>query len=179
MVALIIEMTLSAPPKSMSAELTLQWASDTFSGSDGSSFAAGSYNQIAWKLVSVPQKKIDPNIALELAQKANKLNTKKEKIGTYITTLGAAYYRTGPWRESIDVLENKLKQFEGRAEDYLFLAMAYYQANNKDESLKWYSKAVEWIRDNQGDDIFVRDLLFQIQFEAACTIGINLNPKNS
>jgi tetratricopeptide (TPR) repeat protein/serine/threonine protein kinase len=62
--------------------------------------------------------------------------------------LGIAQYRTGNWEESVTELE-KACEFDtetngqGRAQQWLFLAMAHWQLGHPQEARKWYDKAIE------------------------------------
>ncbi len=136
------------------------------------SSAAIGYDLIAWKYSSAPQKRIDPNIILQLAIKAHELD---DKNNTIITTLGAAYYRSGNWQKTIDILEEKLRQSSGKPEDFLILAMANHHIGDRDEARKWYSKVLEWLQANPNG-IWIGGVPFrQLKCEAAMLLRIDSN----
>jgi tetratricopeptide (TPR) repeat protein len=65
----------------------------------------------------------------------------------YLHTLGAALYRAGRFKESIEKLEHAIKVQGGLggASAWLFLAMAHHRLGHAGEAAKWLGKAVRWI----------------------------------
>src|SRR5262249_460764 len=91
----------------------------------------------------------DPRRAVELAKKAVELAPKE---GTFWNTLGAAQNRAGNWKAAIEGLNKSMDlRHGGDSFDWFFLAMVHWQLGAKDESRKWYDKAVEWMDKNAKD----------------------------
>ena len=97
----------------------------------------------------------DPARAVELATKAVAL---EPTSGEFWRTLGAARYRAGNWQDAIAALNKKMSLEGGGSISYLFLSMSYSKLNNKDESRKWYAKAVASMNQNQPNSPLLIDL---------------------
>jgi tetratricopeptide (TPR) repeat protein/WD40 repeat protein len=105
------------------------------------------HNELSWLLATCPDPKLrDPARAVQLAQRALDL---QEQVGNNWNTLGVAHYRAGNWKAAIEALD-KSRAFRkgGDAFDFFFLAMACWQLGQKDDALKWYKQAVEWVEKN-------------------------------
>jgi WD40 repeat protein/serine/threonine protein kinase/Flp pilus assembly protein TadD len=104
-------------------------------------------NDFAWFLATCPATKYrNPARAVELAKKAVELAPKE---GNHWNTLGVAHYRAGDWKAAVAALD-KSREFSkgGTAFDFIFLAMSHWQLGQKDDALKWYKQAVEWVEKN-------------------------------
>jgi serine/threonine protein kinase/tetratricopeptide (TPR) repeat protein len=111
-----------------------------------------SNNNVAWFLATCPEPKFrDPKRAVELARKAVEL---APKAGNYWNTLGVAHYRIGDWKAAIEALNKSDELLKGKELSFnaFFIAMAYWQLNNKNEARKWYDRAVEWMEKNKPKD---------------------------
>jgi tetratricopeptide (TPR) repeat protein len=110
-------------------------------------------NNLAWLLVnSADAARRDPAKAIELAQRAIQISPDQ---ASHWSTLGAAQYRAGDWRTAIETLKKSEELRPGRSTmciNALFLAMAYWQLGERDTSLQWYGKAVEWMDKQQTED---------------------------
>jgi superkiller protein 3 len=110
-------------------------------------------NNLAWVLVnSADAAGRDPAKAIEIAHRAIQLSPQKAE---YWNTLGAAQYRAGDWRTAVATLKKSEDLLPGRSTtcvNALFLAMAYWQLNERDEARQWYEKAVEWMEKQQTGD---------------------------
>jgi tetratricopeptide (TPR) repeat protein len=84
----------------------------------------------------------DPALAVELAEKATKLNGD----ANYWNTLGVARYRAGDFKQSLADLE-KSAQLDHDLTSFnaFFMAMAYKQLDDADSSRRLYAQAVEWM----------------------------------
>jgi tetratricopeptide (TPR) repeat protein len=101
-------------------------------------------NVIAWLLATWPDPKVrNPARAVELAKKAvDRMPTK----GDYWNTLGVAQYRAGDWKAAVAALEKSMELGKGgNSADWLFLAMAHWKLGHKEESRKFYARAIEWM----------------------------------
>jgi hypothetical protein len=57
----------------------------------------------------------------------------------------------------------------GDASDWFFVAMAHWQLNRREEARTWFSKAVDWMDQNQPDD----DELDRIRVVSTGVIGVS------
>jgi tetratricopeptide (TPR) repeat protein len=108
---------------------------------------------LAWVLANCQDPKFrDARKAVELAKKAVELRSKETGPGssTFWNTLGAAHYRAGNWKEAVAALEKSIElRKSGDSYDWFFLAMAHWQLGQKDDALKCYKQAVEWMEKNK------------------------------
>jgi uncharacterized protein HemY len=107
------------------------------------------YNDLAWLLATCPGlQPRDPVQAVELAQQAVKLAPRQ---GACWATLGVAHYRAGNWKDAVEALD-KSREFRkgGDAFDFFFLSMATWRLGQRDDALKWYKQAVEWVETNSS-----------------------------
>ena len=111
----------------------------------------GALNKFAWELATTSNPKLRHHErALEVALEAVELHP--QHSGTW-STLGVARYRNGQWSEAITALEKSVEiSSGGTPADWLFLAMAHWQLNQKEEARKWYDKAVAWINSKASAD---------------------------
>jgi WD40 repeat protein/tetratricopeptide (TPR) repeat protein len=110
---------------------------------------AKAYNDFAWSLATGPDLKLrNPTYAVQLAEKAVKLAPKE---GNHWNTLGVAHYRAGHWKDAIEALNKSMELMKGQMEsfDTLFVAMAYWQLDEKEKGRQWYDRAVQWMDKNQ------------------------------
>src|SRR5262249_49163470 len=105
-------------------------------------FATGN-QRLAWVLATCPDaKQRDAAVALELAQKAVKL---APKDGASWTVLGVAQYSAGEWKAAAAALEKSQELPNRFAAGLFFLAMAHHKLGHRNEALKWFDKAVQWM----------------------------------
>jgi tetratricopeptide (TPR) repeat protein len=104
---------------------------------------------LAWLLATFPEPKLrDPVQAVRLARKAVQL---KPQDGNLWNTLGVAHYRAGEWKAAVAALDKSEQLMKGgHACNWLFLAMAHQQLDNRVEACKWYERAVGWLAKNQA-----------------------------
>jgi tetratricopeptide (TPR) repeat protein len=135
--------------------------------------AAQAYDITAWSVVGRYQKKVNPEIGVELYQKAHQI---KPKDWRYLRGLGAAYYRTGQWQEAITTLKKSTELVGGEnALNYLLLGMVHWQSGDRSEATNWYNKAIEWIESNDIDWHANRaQMIYDIYLEASELMGIKL-----
>jgi tetratricopeptide (TPR) repeat protein len=125
-------------------------------------------NNLAWLLTTVPFPELrDADRAVELAKKAVE---KSPQNGSTWTTLGLAQYRAADWSSAVAALEKSIKlRHGGDSRDWFFLAMAHWQLGEKEQSRKWYAKAVQWMDKNRAQDEELRCF----RAEATALLSIN------
>ena len=107
--------------------------------------SAEAQNTLAWFLATTADANLrDPAQALALSKKAVGLAPKDPALWN---TLGVAYYRNGEWRDAITSLKKSEELMpEGRSENWIFLAMSYWQRDEPDKAREMYDKVVEWMK---------------------------------
>jgi tetratricopeptide (TPR) repeat protein len=113
-------------------------------------------NYLAWFLTVCPQETFrDPSQAVQLARKAIALSPNRPSLWN---TLGAALYRAGDWQAAETALHKAMQLRQGGDfYDWYFLAMVYWRQGNKQEALRWYGKANEWMEKNGARDDIMQD----------------------
>jgi len=154
----------------------LERYADLVGGLNDANEVAEVYSSMAWRLIRTQQPMGGPEIALELMQKAHKMQPNN---WNYLLGLGAAYYRTGHWEEAIAHLTESalLGGGENVCIDF-FLAMAYWQSNEEDRAKNYYNKAIEWMEDNRTGKIWLAGydgMIFQLFLETSELMGIEIN----
>jgi serine/threonine protein kinase/Flp pilus assembly protein TadD len=141
------------------------------------------WNLQARLLATCPDAKFrDAAKAVALAKKALEMSPKD---AVYWRTLGAARYRAGNWKEAVAALEHSMKLPNGSDSfGFFFLAMAHWQLGNKDQSRRWYAKAVEWLDENSKDqqqnkDWDVEFVRLRAEAEAREVLGIGKKKSGS
>jgi tetratricopeptide (TPR) repeat protein len=101
-------------------------------------------NDQAWPLVAGPEAQRNPARALELIQKAIKLDPGRS---LFLNTLGLAQYRNGQYAAAVVTLEKSLAAGNGEhdAFDLFFLAMAHAQLGEPGRAKDCFERAVRWI----------------------------------
>jgi predicted Zn-dependent protease len=112
---------------------------------------AADRNDLAWSLVTAPERELhDPAEAVKLAREAV---AKAPDNAGCPNTLGIALYRAGEWAEAIKALDESLRRRKGGDSfDWFFLAMAHERLGHKEESRRWYGRAVRWMEANAAKD---------------------------
>jgi tetratricopeptide (TPR) repeat protein len=108
-------------------------------------------NSLAWDLAAnAKTDRRQPGRAVSLAGEAVEF---KPREGDYFKTLGVALFRAERWQDAIETLETADRL--GGGKDFgcnaLFLAMAHWQLDNKEQARAWYDRAVEWVEKNPSD----------------------------
>jgi len=109
------------------------------------------HNKLAWLLATTTLDKCrNGRRALELAEKAVALEPGK---GEHWTTLGAARYRAGDFKEAITALRKSMELRNGGDwADWFFLAMAHWHLGEKEQARKWSCRADLWLEKNNPND---------------------------
>jgi serine/threonine protein kinase len=128
-------------------------------------------NNYAWFLATCPQTPFrDPVQAVALAERAVAAGP---EWGDVWNTLGAARYRAGDWPGATAALKRSMElRGNGDGFDWYFLAMAYWQQNEKEKAHSWYRRAE---RELAKTNIYI-DPIRRIQVEAAALLGIKEQP---
>ncbi len=134
--------------------------------------SAEAQNTLAWFLVTTADVNLrDPAQALALSKKAVGLAPKDPALWN---TLGVAYYRNGEWRDAITSLKKSEELMPvGRSENWIFLAMSYWQRDEPDKAREMYDKVAEWMKKNR-----VSVELKRFREEADKLFGIITNAAN-
>ncbi len=108
-------------------------------------------NNLAYDLANCADLEFrNPTRAVELAKEVVALTPNN---GDNWNTLGLTLYRSGDWKAAISALEKSM-QFRkgGDSNDWFVLALAHWQLGEKQEALKWYDRAVQWVDKNMPKD---------------------------
>jgi tetratricopeptide (TPR) repeat protein len=102
-------------------------------------------NNRAWDLLTGPPGKRDPAKALELIQKAVKVEPDKVEN---LNTLGVALYRNGRFTEAVITLAESLAAGKGQSDgfDLFFLAMSHAKLGDVAKAKNAFDEAVAWVR---------------------------------
>ena len=107
---------------------------------------AGAHSWLGWRLIHAPQDTIEPEIAIKLYDKVLELYPNHHwNLGQ----MGIACYRAGKWQDAIDYLSRGIEiNGEGAMYYYaFFLAMAQWQAGDRDKAQIWYENVVAWMKE--------------------------------
>jgi tetratricopeptide (TPR) repeat protein len=112
---------------------------------------AKTLNKLAWNLATAAERKDrDGRQAVALARLA--VNGAPAN-GNFLSTLGAAHYSAGNWKEALATLEKSMDLRKGGdCFDWFFVAMAHWQLGEKDKARKWFDQAVGWMDKNQPEN---------------------------
>jgi serine/threonine-protein kinase len=126
------------------------------------------HHSIAWTLSACSV--ADPRarrLAVELGRRAVEL---APDDGDCWRSLGAARYRAGDWKAAIEALEKSevLAPDKNLAFNGLFLAMACWQLERRDEARQWYDRAVGWIEKYDPKHNELR----RVRAEASALLGL-------
>jgi serine/threonine-protein kinase len=124
-------------------------------------------NDLAWLLATCPEVKLrDPGQAVRHGRKAVELAPGE---GALWNTLGVALYRNGDWKAAVEALGKSVQLRKGGdSADFLFLAMAHWQLQEKDKARAWYEKGATWIEKHQPLDAEMKGF----RAEAAALLGL-------
>jgi WD40 repeat protein len=110
---------------------------------------ANGQNNEAWRLVTGPAAKRDPDRALQLIQRVLKYDPNNV---LFHNTLGVVQYRKGQYKEALATLEKGLAAGQGMSDvfDLFFLAMCHAKLGDPAKARDCFDRAVQWI-DKQKD----------------------------
>ena len=129
---------------------------------------ASTCNELAWELLIAPGALQDANEAVRLASHALSIRPTDANCRN---TLGAAYYRTGKFREAVECLTPNLTTQNdlGLPFDLYFLAMSHHelgQHERAEELITWANRWSEKLTESQGMTSLLRQQLTEIRQEA-------------
>jgi serine/threonine protein kinase/WD40 repeat protein/tetratricopeptide (TPR) repeat protein len=105
-------------------------------------------NNMAWQLVTGPEKERDPGRAHPLALKAVALTP---ELPLFLNTLGVVYYRLGQNWQAAEMLERSLRDGGAPpAYDLLFLAMSQARLGDAAKAFEYYDRAAAWLREHHS-----------------------------
>jgi hypothetical protein len=139
--------------------------------------AAEVYHKVAWDLVCRPQRLVNPQIIVELFRKAHETAPEEWR---YLNCLGIAHYRAGQWEEAITELTKSTELVDGENSwNFLSLAMAYWQLDDKTAAADWYNKAIEWMQKHSVNiGIEQWTPLYSFYLEAVELMGVKMTEFN-
>jgi tetratricopeptide (TPR) repeat protein len=102
-------------------------------------------NTIAWQIASSPD--LDGKFpyakqAVTWARRATELEPDKS---AYQNALRVALYRAGRWQDACEALLKSIELGNDGPYNWLFLAMANWQLDQKDKAQQWYDKSLAWV----------------------------------
>jgi WD40 repeat protein len=105
--------------------------------------SAQACNNLAWAYLAAPEALRDVEAALSLAQRAVRA---APKTAIYRNTLGLAHYRSGRYREAVEILRSNVEKEEdwALAYDLYFLAMSHYRLGETARARDYYDWAARW-----------------------------------
>jgi serine/threonine protein kinase len=125
------------------------------------------HNNVAWALARIPTEPwFDPKRGLEEARTAVALEPKNPD---FWNTLGVAAFRTRDWTTARDALQKSIKMSGGKAYDWFFLAMTYWNQGDKCEAQKCFDSGVAALKNEKSNEDYE---LRQFHTEAAALLGV-------
>ena len=110
------------------------------------------YRKLSWQLSTAADPvKRDAELSITYARRAIELNDLD--AGSW-NNLGVALYRTGDFSAAIDAFRkaDEIKRPERDREHRMFLAMAYWTADRREEAKTAYAEGLEWYRTSRFPD---------------------------
>lgn len=102
------------------------------------------FNAAAWQLATNPDEDGGYSRAADAVAWARRASELAPKHGGTLNTLGIALYRANEWQETIDVLLQSIQLGSDDPYNWLFITMAHWQLDQKDQARQWYDKSLEW-----------------------------------
>jgi WD40 repeat protein/tetratricopeptide (TPR) repeat protein len=107
------------------------------------------HNNLAWLLVTGPEKSRDPKEALIHAR----LAIGEQEMQTNLNTLGIVLCRNERYQEASQVLEKSLAAGDGKTDgfDLLFLSICQHRQGDAKKAQETYDRSVCWLADHSQD----------------------------
>jgi serine/threonine protein kinase/WD40 repeat protein len=130
-------------------------------------------NNLAWAYLTAPEPLRDGKAAVLLAEKAVR---KEPRNPTYCNTLGLAYYRTGQYRQAVEILRPNLQSQEASALPYdlYILAMSCHRLGETERARDYYTWAVRGSDAQKGTSPAQVDELSALRAEAEGLLGLQV-----
>jgi tetratricopeptide (TPR) repeat protein len=112
---------------------------------------SGAHNDAAWKLAISPDKDGHYPHAKQAVTWARRANELAPDNPGHLNTLGVALYRAQQWQEAIDALQKSIEHGADVPHNWLFIAMAHWQLDQKDKAKPWYDKSLAWQTANAAE----------------------------
>jgi tetratricopeptide (TPR) repeat protein len=132
-------------------------------------------NNLAWAYLTAPEPLRDGKTAMLLAEKAVR---KEPKSPLYCNTLGLAYYRTGQYRQAVEILRPNLQRQEASAlaYDLYILAMSCHRLGETERARDYFTLAVRSSDPQKGPSPARLDELSAFRAEAEAVLGLPTPP---
>jgi hypothetical protein len=132
-------------------------------------------NSLAWAYLTAPEALRDGKAAVLLAEKAVR---KQPKNPNYCNTLGLAYYRTGQYRQAVEVLRPNLQSQDASAlaYDLYILAMSCHRLGETERARDYYTWAVRGSDAQKGPPSAPPEDLSALRAEAEAVLGLQSPP---
>ena len=101
-------------------------------------------NSFAWTTATRGDSNTDKKLIEEALKAAKAANSLKPSDISLQNTLGVCCYRVGNWEEAIAQLEESVKGGGDIPHNWLFISMAKWQLDQKDEARQFLTKAILW-----------------------------------
>jgi eukaryotic-like serine/threonine-protein kinase len=132
---------------------------------------ATAHNNLAWLLLTGPEKLRNPKEALPHAQQADVLSGGR---AIFKNTLGVALYHNGKFKEAVSALEKSLESGKGSQDafDLFFLAMCHHELGDAGKAKESNERAAQWFEERraQMDARWIEELT-AFQAEATAVLG--------
>jgi serine/threonine protein kinase/WD40 repeat protein len=132
-------------------------------------------NSLAWAYLTAPEALRDGKAAVLLAEKAVR---KQPKNPNYCNTLGLAFYRTGQYRQAVEILRPNLRSQEAAAlaYDLYILAMSCHRLGEIERARDYYTWAVRNSDAQKGPSPALLEELSAFRAEAEALLGLQSPP---
>ena len=108
-------------------------------------------NSFAWTTATRGDSNTETSLLEEALLAAKKANALQPSDVSLQNTLGVCYYRIGKWEEAIVKLEESVKGGADIPHNWLFISMAKWQLDQKDEAKNLLTKAILWKQGKSPD----------------------------
>jgi Flp pilus assembly protein TadD len=109
------------------------------------------HNVLAWTLATNPDadgRYTNAREAVALASRACELEPGNV---SYLNTRGIALYRAGRWEDASNTLQEAIKRGTQYPANWLFLAMTYWQLEDRAKAREWHDKALAWLETHKAN----------------------------
>jgi tetratricopeptide (TPR) repeat protein/tRNA A-37 threonylcarbamoyl transferase component Bud32 len=130
------------------------------------------YFWLAWCVSHAPQDRVNPAIAVKLLKKARAFEPDN---AWNLGVLGIAHYRAGQWQDAINAIGESIEMIDDGNGYYAFiLAMAHWQAGDKDQAQTWYEWAAAYMSGQVANARGYPGVACNFYMEAAELMGLKV-----